>query len=85
LEYGDDILHAQWPIVDELALVKDSVDLAVQVNGKVRATITVNANADEKAIKDVALANENVIRNIDGKDVTKVIIIPGKLVSVVAK
>ena len=85
LGYGSDILQANWPVVDKQALVKDSIDLAVQVNGKVRATITVNANADKKLIEESALANENVKRNINGKQVTKVIVVPAKLVSIVAK
>jgi leucyl-tRNA synthetase len=85
LGYGDDILQADWPLVDENALVRDSIDLAIQVNGKVRATINVAANSDHKAIESLALANENVIRNIGDMEVKKVIIVPGKLVSIVAK
>ncbi len=85
LGYGDDILQAAWPIVDENALRRDSIDLAVQVNGKVRATISVAANSDQEAIKEIALGNENVRRNIAGKNVNKVIVVPGKLVSIVAK
>jgi len=85
LEYGHDILDAQWPAVDESALVRDSIDLAVQVNGKVRATISVAANSDQDAIRTAALADSNVQRNIADKEVKKVIVVPGKLVSIVAK
>ena len=85
LGYGDDVLQAAWPEVDEQALVRDSIDLAVQVNGKVRATISVAANCDKASIESQALSNENVMRNIDGKEVKKVIVVPGKLVSIVAK
>jgi len=85
LGYGDDVLSASWPVVDEAALVRDSIDLVVQVNGKVRASIAVAANADQEAIKAEALANDNVQRNIEGKEVKKVIVVPGKLVSIVAK
>ncbi len=85
LGYGDDILEAEWPLVDEHALVRDTIDLAVQVNGKVRATISVAASSDQQSIKDAALANENVQRNITGKEVKKVIVVPAKLVSIVAK
>jgi len=85
LGFGDDILDAVWPEVDEAALVKDTIDLAVQVNGKVRTTISVSAASDKEAIELAALADENVQRNIEGKQVHKVIIVPGKLVSIVAK
>ncbi len=85
LGYGDDILLAEWPFVDENALVRDSIDLAIQVNGKVRATMSVAANSDQATIESLALANENVLRNIAGMEVKKVIIVPGKLVSIVAK
>jgi len=85
LGYAGDVLTATWPVVDEIALVRDSIDLAVQVNGKVRATISVAANAEKADIEAAALADENVKRNIDGKEVKKVIVVPGKLVSVVAK
>jgi leucyl-tRNA synthetase len=85
LEYGNDILDAQWPSVDESALVRDSIDLAVQVNGKVRATISVAANSDQESIKAAALADSNVLRNIADLEVKKVIVVPGKLVSIVAK
>jgi len=85
LGYGDDILQAGWPKVDEAALVRDTVDLVVQVNGKVRAKISVAANADIEAIKEMAQADENVQRFTEGKTVHKVIVVPGKLVSVVAK
>ena len=85
LGYGDDILQAGWPEVDENALVRDTVDLVVQVNGKVRAKISVGANADKADIEVIALADENVQRFTEGKTVHKVIVVPGKLVSVVAK
>jgi leucyl-tRNA synthetase len=85
LGYGDDVLQAEWPVVEDNALVRDTIDLAVQVNGKVRATISVAANSDHEAIKAQALENRNVQRNIAGKDVKKMIVVPGKLVSIVAK
>ncbi|HEC29172.1 MAG TPA: leucine--tRNA ligase [Gammaproteobacteria bacterium] len=85
LRYGDDILQATWPRVDEAALVRNSIDLVVQVNGKVRATITVATNSDQSTIEAAALAEPNVQRNIDSKEVKKIIIIPGKLVSIVVK
>jgi len=85
LGYADDVLNIDWPSVDESALERDSIDLAVQVNGKVRATISVSAKATKEEIEVAALADDKVIRNVDGKDIKKVIVVPGKLVSIVAK
>ncbi len=85
LGFGDDILDAGWPEVDDGALVQDSVQYVVQVNGKVRAKVSVSTDADKSAIEAAALADENVRRFIDGVEVRKVIVVPGKLVNVVAK
>ncbi len=85
LGYGEDILDAGWPEVDETALVQDSIDYVVQVNGKVRAKIKVPAAADKAAIEAAAQADGNVQRFIADKQVVKVIVVPNKLVNVVAK
>jgi leucyl-tRNA synthetase len=79
------VIDAAWPDVDEAALAQDSVQLAVQVNGKLRAQIAVAADADQDAVRAVALGNENVRRFTEGKTVHKVIVVPGRLVNVVAK
>ena len=85
LGLGENILDAGWPAVDEAALVQDSVEYAVQVNGKLRGRIQVPAEADKGAIEAAALANENVQRFIGEAAVRKVIVVPNKLVNVVAK
>ncbi len=85
LGYGEDILAAPWPAVDEAALVKDSIDLVVQVNGKVRSQISVPANADKAAVEEAALHDEKVQSFIDGKTIVKIIVVPGRLVNVVVK
>ncbi|MCF7985869.1 MAG: leucine--tRNA ligase [Thiohalocapsa sp.] len=85
LGFGDDLLSAGWPAVDEAALASDSIEYVVQVNGKVRAKVQVPADADNAAIEAAALANDNVQRFIEGVTVRKVIVVPGKLVNVVAK
>ncbi|MGM0593295.1 MAG: leucine--tRNA ligase [Pseudomonadota bacterium] len=84
LGYGDDILTAPWPEVDEAALVKDTIDLVVQVNGKVRSQISVPAGADNAAIEEIALADTKVQNFVEGKTIRKIIVVPGKLVNVVA-
>jgi len=81
---SEQILDASWPVEDESAMVRDSLELVVQVNGKVRGHIEVAADAAKDAIEATALADENVQRFIDGKSVKKVIIVPGKLVNIVA-
>jgi len=85
LGYGDDILTATWPVADDAALVRDSIELVVQVNGKLRAKIQVAANAAKDVIEADALANENVLKFTEGKQVVKVIVVPGKLVNIVVK
>jgi leucyl-tRNA synthetase len=84
LGYGEDILSAGWPQVDEEALACDTIELVVQVNGKVRGRVQVPAEADRERIEAAAQANENVARFIEGKTVRKIIVVPGKLVNIVA-
>lgn len=85
-ELGHDglVLDAAWPQVDEAALVKDSLLYVVQVNGKVRSRIEVAADADKASIEQSALADDNVQRFLQDVTVRKVIVVPNKLVNVVA-
>ena len=79
-------MHRQdWPAFDPVAAASDEVELAVQVNGKVRDRIVVPADALEDDIRAAALASEKVAANLEGLEVQKVVVVPGKLVSVVAK
>jgi len=77
------VIDCAWPSVDEAALQQDAQELIVQVNGKLRGKIEVAVNADKATCEAVALANENVLRFLDGKAVRKVIVVPGKLVNLV--
>lgn len=79
-----DILEQTWPAIDESALGKDELEIVVQVNGKVRAKVVVSADADKETLEKIALENENVQRFIDGNTVRKVIVVPAKLVNIVA-
>ncbi|URI09741.1 leucine--tRNA ligase [Aquincola tertiaricarbonis] len=86
LGYADrlgDLLDAPWPEVDEAALVQDSIELVLQVNGKLRGAVTVPAGADKAAIEAAALAHPEFIRFAEGKPAKKVIVVPGRLVNVV--
>ena len=82
--HEDLIIDARWPEVDESALVRTSITIVAQVNGKVRAKIEVPADANKETLEHMALADENVQRFIDGKMIRKVIVVPGKLVNIVA-
>jgi len=85
LGYGEEILHAGMPEVDEQALKQESLEYVVQVNGKVRGKIQVSADADDEEVERTALENENARRFIGDATVRKVIVVPGKLVNIVAK
>ncbi|ANB27009.1 leucine--tRNA ligase [Alteromonas stellipolaris] len=80
----NDIDHAPWPEADKAALVEDEKLIIVQVNGKVRAKMTVAADASKEAIEEAAKAQDNVQPFIEGKTIRKVIVVPGKLVNIVA-
>ena len=77
------IIDAPWPSVDAAALVRDVIEMVVQVNGKLRARVSVPATASEQQVKDIVLADETVLRHIAGNPVKKVIVVPGKLVNIV--
>ena len=72
-------------VYDESKLVKTDFDIAVQVNGKVRATISINIDDTEEVIKEKALSAENVIKHTSGKEIVKVIVIKNKIVNIVVK
>jgi leucyl-tRNA synthetase len=80
---SSDALTADWPTVDESALVQDTIQMVVQVNGKVRAKINVAADADEDVILHTALADENVQKHMADKTIRKKIVVPGRLVNIV--
>ena len=78
------VIDAQWPKGDESALVQDSLTLVVQVNGKLRGQIEVPAAATREEVEAAARGNENVLRFTEGLTIRKVIVVPGKLVNIVA-
>jgi leucyl-tRNA synthetase len=78
-----DVLDAPWPQVDESALVQDEVELMLQINGKLRGSITVPAQADKAAIEAAALGSEAFAKAANGAAAKKVIVVPGRLVNVV--
>ncbi|MCL4107122.1 UNVERIFIED_CONTAM: hypothetical protein GTU68_039114 [Idotea baltica] len=74
-----------WPTFDEAYLVEDEIEIPVQVNGKLKAKIKVPADADQAGLQSAAEANEDVQKQLDGKNVVKVIVVPGRMVNFVVK
>ena len=85
-EMGYDLIsNAVWPVCDESKLVEDSKEIAVQVNGKVRAVINITNDEDEESIKSKAMACVNVKKHLEGLNVVKIMVIKNKIVTIVAK
>ncbi|WP_432775046.1 leucine--tRNA ligase [Limosilactobacillus reuteri] len=82
---SDTITYQSWPTYDPKALVEDEVEMIVQVNGKVRAKIKMAKDTDRDEAQQLALVNEHVKKFTDGKDIKKVIVVPNKIVNIVAK
>jgi leucyl-tRNA synthetase len=81
---SESVADASWPAVDETALIRTSITLVLQVNGKVRGKIDVSANISKQEIEDIALKDDNVLRFIAGFVIRKIIIVPGRLINIVA-
>ena len=84
LGHSGAVIDSAWPELDESALERSSIIVVAQVNGKVRAQIEVPADADKAQLERLALGHTNVQKFIDGKMIRKVIVVPGKLVNIVA-
>ena len=84
LGHSTPVIDAPWPQADESALVQDTLSIVIQVNGKLRGNIDVAASASREEIEAAARANENVLRFVDGLTIRKVIVVPNKLVNIVA-
>ena len=78
------IADAPWPTFDPALLVDEQVTLAVQVNGKLRDTVTAPRGLDRAAVEAIALASDNVRRQLDGATPRKIIVVPDRLVNIVA-
>ena len=79
------ICLGKFPVCDESKIIEEEKEIAVQVNGKVRATIKIKVDEDEESIKKKALSEENVIRHIDSKEVVKIIVIKDRIVNIVVR
>jgi leucyl-tRNA synthetase len=83
LGYGEDILDAPWPAVDEAALEQDEIELVLQVNGKLRGNMRVPREAARETIEKMALTHPSVQKYVNGQPIKKVVVVPGRLVNVV--
>jgi leucyl-tRNA synthetase len=83
LGHEESLAYADWPEYDEILLQREVVEMAVQVNGTVRATIEVEADAEEDAVLAAAKADDNVARHLEGKDIQREIHVPGQIVNFV--
>ena len=79
------VIEQTWPVVDQSALHQDTINMVVQVNGKLRASLTVANEATKEVLEKSALAHENVQKYIAGKQLQKIIIVPRKLINIVIK
>ena len=85
LGHGKTIANESWPIFDESKIKEENHQLVVQVNGKVRGKIEIDANLSDDEIKELALNEPNVKRYVDGNEILKLLIINKKIVSIVIK
>ncbi|GMQ89912.1 MAG: leucine--tRNA ligase [Gammaproteobacteria bacterium] len=83
LGFSGELLDSSWPQPDPTALARDTIEIVVQVNGKLRSRISVPAQADQKSVERIALSDENVLRHVGEKQVKKVIVVPKRLVNIV--
>ena len=83
LGHNESLITAAWPVSDAAALSQDVVEMVIQINGKLRGKICVNHSATKKQIEKLACEEENVVKNIKGKSIKKIIVVPGRLVNIV--
>ena len=84
-EFGEEnpIIDCEWPEANPELLIEETVEIAVQVNGKLRATISLATNSEKEIFESAALNNENIQKYINGKEIKKIIFVPGRLVNIV--
>ena len=83
--HNDTIAYEKWPTYDEAQLVEDTVEIVVQVNGKIKTKLNIAKDEDKESVLAKAKADENVAKVIEGKNVVKEIVVPNKLVNIVVK
>jgi len=84
LKQHEELLYSEWPTYNEMYLILDEVEVVVQVNGKLRARLTVKTDLDGEELKKLALSTQNVEKHLEGLTIRKIVVIPNKLVNIVA-
>jgi len=84
LKQNEELIYSDWPQYNELYLIVDEVEIVVQVNGKLRARFTAAYDEEQEVIKKEALSHDNVVKHLEGLTIRKVVVIPNKLVNIVA-
>jgi len=82
LGHEPSVVQAGWPRVDPEALVRDEIEMVLQINGKVRDRMTVPADLDVKAVEALAMESDAIRRHTEGKTIRKVIVVPGRLINI---
>ena len=85
LGHADSLAYEPWPKYDEAMLAESEIEIPVQIKGKVRAKIHVPAQADKATLEQIAQENEKIAVLLDGKEVVKTVIVPGRLVNFVTR
>ena len=83
--FGEILSNGKWVEYDEALCIDSTVEIVVQLNGKVKAKMVIDANLDRDGMQKAAMENDEVKALIDGKEIVKVIAVPGKLVNIVVK
>ena len=85
LGHNDTIAYECWPTYDEAQLVEDTIEIVVQINGKIKAKLNIAVDSDKDSVIALAMDNEDVKKAVEGKNIVKQIYVPNKLVNIVAK
>ena len=83
LGHKEALIYSSWPEMDKSVIIKDEVEIIIQVNGKLRSRMTIDINTSQETVESMVIADENILRYIDEKLIKKMIYIKGKLVNVV--
>ncbi|MFF2458906.1 leucine--tRNA ligase [Peribacillus simplex] len=84
LDHSESITYGTWPAFDEAKLVDNEVEIVIQINGKVKAKLMVPTDTTKEKLEEIAMGDDSIKEQIDGKTIRKVIAVPGKLVNIVA-
>ena len=82
---GNKFTESTWPSYDEAKTQDNELEIGIQVNGKLRSTIKIKKDEDKKVVEEMALSDDKIKKNIDGKEIVKVIVVPNRIVNIVIK